>query len=65
MIMHPPGTLQALRRLADQHGALLICDEVMTGFGRTGSMFACEKEAVTPDLIHRPSLGLCRGAGLA
>src|SRR3954452_19271759 len=51
MIMHPPGYLAAVRRLCDRHGALLICDEVATGFGRTGTMFACEQEGVAPDLM--------------
>jgi len=51
MITHPPGYLRAVRRLCDRHGALLICDEVATGFGRTGTMFACEQEGVTPDLL--------------
>jgi adenosylmethionine-8-amino-7-oxononanoate aminotransferase len=51
MLMHPPGTLQRLRHIADTHNVLLICDEVMTGFGRTGKMFACEHEQVTPDLL--------------
>ena len=51
MITHPPGYLRALRRLCDRHGLLLICDEVATGFGRTGTMFACEQEGVSPDLL--------------
>jgi adenosylmethionine-8-amino-7-oxononanoate aminotransferase len=51
MLMHPPGYLAAVRRLCDDHGALLICDEVATGFGRTGAMFACEQEGVAPDLM--------------
>ena len=51
MIVHPPGYLRAVRDLCDEHGALLICDEVATGFGRTGKMFACEHEGVTPDLM--------------
>ncbi|MGC8624591.1 MAG: adenosylmethionine--8-amino-7-oxononanoate transaminase [Phycisphaerae bacterium] len=51
MLMHPPGTLTLLRQIADQHHLLLICDEVMTGFGRTGKMFACDHEHVTPDLL--------------
>jgi adenosylmethionine-8-amino-7-oxononanoate aminotransferase len=51
MLMHPPGYLGAVRRLCDRHGVLLICDEVATGFGRTGTMFACEQERVDPDLM--------------
>ena len=45
------GLLAELRRLCTAHGALLIADEVLTGFGRTGTMFACEQESVTPDLM--------------
>jgi adenosylmethionine---8-amino-7-oxononanoate aminotransferase len=51
MIVHPPGYLRAVRDLCDRFGMLLICDEVATGFGRTGSMFACEQEGVSPDLM--------------
>jgi adenosylmethionine---8-amino-7-oxononanoate aminotransferase len=51
MLTHPPGYLRAVRELCDRHGVLLICDEVATGFGRTGTMFACERERVTPDLL--------------
>jgi len=51
MLVHPPGYLRAVRELCDRHGALLICDEVATGFGRTGRMFACEHEDVAPDLM--------------
>lgn len=51
MIVHPPGYLKAVRELCDEFGVLLICDEVATGFGRTGTMFACEQEGVAPDLM--------------
>lgn len=51
MLVHPRGYLRAVRELCDRFGVLLICDEVATGFGRTGTMFACEQESVAPDLI--------------
>ena len=51
MLLHPPGYLRAARELCDDFGVLLICDEVATGFGRTGTMFACEQEGVSPDLL--------------
>jgi adenosylmethionine-8-amino-7-oxononanoate aminotransferase len=51
MLLHPPGYLRAVRELCSEHGVLLVCDEVATGFGRTGTMFACEHEGVSPDLM--------------
>ena len=57
MWSQPPGYLQALRELTRQHNDLLICDEVATGFGRTGRMFAVEHADVEPDLM-------CLGKGI-
>jgi adenosylmethionine-8-amino-7-oxononanoate aminotransferase len=51
MIVHPPGYLAGAAALCRAHDVLLIADEVATGFGRTGSLFACEQEDVTPDLL--------------
>jgi len=51
MLTHPSGYLRQVRELCDRFGVLLICDEVATGFGRTGTMFACEQEDVAPDLL--------------
>jgi len=51
MLLHDPEVLRRLRRLADRHGLLLIFDEIFTGFGRTGSMFAFEQAGIKPDII--------------
>jgi adenosylmethionine---8-amino-7-oxononanoate aminotransferase len=51
MIFHDAAVLKRLRALADKYDLLLIFDEVFTGFGRTGAMFACEETGVVPDII--------------
>lgn len=51
MRVWPQSLLRDLRAWCDRSGVFLICDEVMTGFGRTGKMFACEHESVVPDFI--------------
>lgn len=58
MWAQPPGYLSGLRKLTRELNILLICDEVATGFGRTGEMFACSREGVSPDL-------LCLGKGVS
>lgn len=57
-IVPPPGWLADLRDLCDRHGILLVMDEVQTGVGRTGTMWACEHDGVVPDIM-------CIGKGLA
>jgi len=56
--VHPPGFLRGVREITARHGVLLILDEVATGFGRTGTLFASEQEQVAPDF-------LCLAKGLA
>ncbi len=51
MIVHPRGFLKELEEVCRNYDILMICDEVATGFGRTGSMFACQKENVCPDIM--------------
>src|SRR5437773_847191 len=58
MVMHPPGFLRGLRELTQTYEVLLIADEVAVGFGRTGTLFACNQESVVPDF-------LCLGKGLS
>jgi adenosylmethionine-8-amino-7-oxononanoate aminotransferase len=50
MLIYPPWVLSEMKRICDAHGVLLIADEVMTGWGRTGTRFACEQADVTPDI---------------
>lgn len=57
----PPGYLRALREACDHAGALLIIDEVQTGLGRTGKMFACEHDGVSPHIL---TLAKCLGGGV-
>jgi adenosylmethionine-8-amino-7-oxononanoate aminotransferase len=61
MLMYSPAVLAGLRKTCTAHGVLLIVDEVMTGWGRTGSLFACEQAAISPDIVCY-SKGLTGGA---
>ncbi|WP_341486333.1 adenosylmethionine--8-amino-7-oxononanoate transaminase [Pararhizobium sp. A13] len=61
MRTYPASVLTELKRIAERHGALMIADEVMTGWGRAGSLFACEQAGVTPDILCT-SKGLTGGA---
>ncbi len=47
----PPGYFREIRRICDEHGVMLILDEVMCGMGRTGTLFACEQDGVEPDMV--------------
>ena len=60
-LVPPDGFLAGLRALCDEHGILLVFDEVQSGIGRTGSMFACEHEGVAPDIM---TLAKGLGSGL-
>ncbi len=61
IIVSPPGYLAAAREICDQYGAMLIFDEVQSGMGRSGKMFCCEHDGVTPDLM---ALGKGFGGGV-
>lgn len=50
MLIYPPSVLAEMKRICATHGVLFIADEVMTGWGRTGTLFACEQAGVTPDI---------------
>jgi acetylornithine aminotransferase len=70
VIPAPPGYLAAAREICDQNGALLVVDEVQSGIGRTGAWFACEREAMLPDVLTLAKglggglpIGACVGIG--
>ncbi len=51
MVFHSPAVLRHLRQAADAHALPLILDEIFTGFGRTGTLFACEQAGIVPDIV--------------
>ena len=61
IVVPPPGWLRGLRDICDRHGALLIFDEIFTGWGRTGDWFACQSDDVLPDIL---CVGKAMGGGL-
>jgi adenosylmethionine-8-amino-7-oxononanoate aminotransferase len=61
MLIYAPHILKALREICARHGVLFIADEVMTGWGRTGTLFACEQAGIAPDIMCL-SKGLTGGA---
>lgn len=61
MKMYPAHILAAMREITERHGVLLAVDEVMTGWGRTGTLFACEQAGITPDILCT-SKGLTSGS---
>ena len=61
MRMYGPQVLEGIRRICDRHGVLMIADEVMTGWGRTGEMWACDHAGIAPDILCT-SKGLTGGA---
>ncbi len=66
ILVPPDGYMQGVRALADEFGIVLILDEVMAGFGRTGSWFAFEQDGVVPDLVTFAkglTPGMCLRAG--
>ena len=51
MLIYPPDVLSEMKRICERYGALFIADEVMTGWGRTGTRFACDQAGITPDIL--------------
>lgn len=61
IVLPPPGYLKAVRKLCTKYKVLMVCDEIQTGFGRTGKVFACDYERVRPDLF---TFGKALGGGI-